>query len=328
MQMDSPTQGLNAPENIDNTIAIQTIANTITSAPVGAIGLSYVHLATSSDSPGKDVEHAFVDWAVASENKDNTSQHNLDPNPNIDRGVAGDNQPLLNSLKPWDDSEPDDVQENNADEENYEDHKAEYLLNNQDEYLFNGDMITAQPDGVTEKGIPSNASMTIHEHKHDVHSNSFTDKLRFFSRTSDAKPDGELLRAAKLAWHTFQHDEPTSSQAASSSSSQVQSLPVPSLSGEQLEPKPLCKSDERASSVGPSFKTARSRTNRTARTRTPSPTPALEGWEHQPGVPKTGYFLKLLERVRQPDAQTPQREKQAFQTFLDLSAKTEANRAP
>jgi hypothetical protein len=258
-----------------------------------------VHLATSSVLPGKDVEHSFADKQAASENEElseqalNTSTHNLAPNGSSI--VPNNTQRLEEKKAAWDDPDYTDIEPEHS--------------NHDDEYLFNG-----APEGIFKED--DDKSMTTN----DAHNQS-----RFFSRSTVGKPDGELLRKAKQIWHTFEHDEASSSSHHFEARS-LPDLPAPDHTLEQLRPTALCRSDERASSVGPTARPPRTRTNRSARTRSPSPAPTLEGWEHQPGVPKSGFFLQLLERVRARDAQQPQREQQAFRTLLDLSAFSEANR--
>ena len=54
------------------------------------------------------------------------------------------------------------------------------------------------------------------------------------------------------------------------------------------------------------------------------PTQATPGWELEPGVPKSGTFISILNRVRQADRDKDTRKSQAWRTFLELSAAAEA----
>ena len=71
--------------------------------------------------------------------------------------------------------------------------------------------------------------------------------------------------------------------------------------------------------MGPLARVTRIRANRTARTRSPSPAQHIEpGWEQTPGIPKSGYFIELLARVRKNEQEQRARQKQVFRTFWNL----------
>ena len=87
---------------------------------------------------------------------------------------------------------------------------------------------------------------------------------------------------------------------------------------------PLCKQDIRSQSAGP-IRKQRIRSNCTGRDlSTPPPTSVIKGWEDAPGVPKTGAFINILKRVRKFDTETEERKTQAWRTFLELSAASDA----
>ena len=154
-------------------------------------------------------------------------------------------------------------------------------------------------------------------------------KFRIFqkSRPSGEKPDAKLLKRALDKWHA--RVEPEGDDQATSSTAVWPILPEATLGLDQLRPHPLCKGDVRANSLGPLACVSRIRVDRTARTLSPTPAtaPHIEpGWEATPGIPKTGFFLELLARVRKNEQEQPVRHQEVFRTFLGLRAHAEGKR--
>ena len=144
-------------------------------------------------------------------------------------------------------------------------------------------------------------------------SSAATPKFRIFqkSRPSGEKPDAKILKQALDKWHD--RIETEDDEQATSSTAGWPTLPEATLGLDQLRPHPLCKGDVRANSTGPLARVPRIRVNRTARTVSPSSAPHIEpGWEAAPGIPKSGFFLELLARVRKNEQEQPVRQQQAF----------------
>ena len=78
----------------------------------------------------------------------------------------------------------------------------------------------------------------------------------------------------------------------------------------------LCKTDSRRSDKLESNSYGRKRVNN-KRSHSVDVSP---GWEHAPGVPKTGKFLEILNRVRELKRTEETRRSQALRTLLELSA--------
>ena len=120
-----------------------------------------------------------------------------------------------------------------------------------------------------------------------------------YSRSLDRreKTDAKLLKEALAKWHTrLDSDDEGSALAAASVRP---TLPETSIGLDKMVPHPLCRGDMGANSVAPLARVPQIRTNRTTRTRPPSPAKHIDpGWEHTPGIPKVGFFLELFARVR------------------------------
>jgi hypothetical protein len=124
--------------------------------------------------------------------------------------------------------------------------------------------------------------------------------------------DKELIKKAKAEWHPI---VPT--VEADPAARPV--LPPPK--NEDLAVKPLCKQDERSSSEGPIRKTCI--TKCIVRSLSEPPADLQPGWETAPGIPKSGTFISILNRVRQMDRDKEARQSQAWRTYLELSAAAE-----
>jgi hypothetical protein len=135
--------------------------------------------------------------------------------------------------------------------------------------------------------------------------------------TVSSKPDGILLALAKKTWHSPEESNEPIPEA-------LEQLEPPRIALEQLVVRPLCNADARAASLGPNLPVPRLRNNKTVRTRSESPTTINPGWEHAPGVPQSGTFRRLLDKVRANDATIANRQQQAFHTYLALSAASES----
>jgi hypothetical protein len=141
-------------------------------------------------------------------------------------------------------------------------------------------------------------------------------KLSKDARFAERRTDKDLLKAAKEKWHSKVEEDP--SEIASRPY-----LPYAETNSETLKVIPLNTSDARTHSNEPR-RPIRSRKNQTARSVSYSPPRPSPGWEEAPGVPKSGMFIKLLDRVRQNARESDSRKSSAWKTFLELSAATEA----